>query len=81
VVLALASLPTEERVERVELNLVIGYADVDAVQRLAREMDLIVIHEDYGADVRYRLAVPASEVDEVERRIADLTRGDGKLTT
>lgn len=77
--LALESLPTEDRVERVLADLEIGYPDVDAVQRLIQEMELVVLDEEYGAEVRYRLGVPMDEVDEVERRVADLTRGEASL--
>lgn len=79
VVLALESLPTEEKVERVGVDLAIGYPDVDAVQHLIREMELVVLDEEYGVEVRYRLGVPTDEVDEVEGRVADLTRGEASL--
>lgn len=73
--LALASLPTEEKVERAEISITIGYAYVDAVQRLLAEHDVVVGGEDYGADVRYECGVPVDEVDSLEARLTDLTRG------
>lgn len=79
VVHALQALPTEERVERVQAMLTLGYAHVDAAQRLMQEMDLQVEDEEYGAEVRYRLGVPATEVENLAARIADLTRGEGEL--
>ena len=81
VVLALELLPTEEKVERVEVEVTIGYPDVDGAQRLIEEMDLHVLDEAYGADVRYRLGVPVDEVDALRRRVADLTRGAGTVET
>ncbi len=75
----LESLPTEERVERVLLDVTIGYADVDGVQRLIDELDLAVEAEEYGTDVRYRLGVPRDSVDGLRARLADLTRGDARV--
>lgn len=72
---ALASLPTEEKVERVDVLLTLGYADVDAVQRLLEELDIVVEAEEYGADVRYRCGVPVDDLDELAARVTDLTRG------
>lgn len=80
VVRALESLPMEEKVERVPVDLEIGYPEVDAVQRLIEDMELVVIVEEYGAVVRYRLGVPVSGLDEVRRRVADITRGEARVS-
>jgi len=77
--LLLEDLPTEERVDRVVVDVVAGYADVDGLQRLMAEMDVVVTEEDYGADVRYRCAVPASDLEHFTKRFADLTRGEGRV--
>lgn len=77
--LALESLPTEERVDRVALDVTVGYAEVDALQRLTAELDVVVEEEEYGASVRYRCAVPASDLERFRRSVADLTRGDGRV--
>ena len=79
VVLALESLPTEEKVERESLDITVGYPDVDAIQRLVGELALPVEEEAFGADVRYRVGVPVEEVEAVVRRVADLTRGAGRV--
>jgi uncharacterized YigZ family protein len=79
VVLGLESLPTEEKVERVAMDLTVGYPDVDAVQRLIHEAELPILDEAFDARVRYRLGVPIEEVDVLRRRVADLTRGAGSL--
>lgn len=73
--LVLETLPTEERVERTTLAVTVGYADVDALQRLVSEMDVVVESEEYGADVRYRCAVPEHVVDAFRRALADATHG------
>ena len=79
VVLGLSTLPTEEKVERVAMDLTVGYPEVDAVQRLIRDAELPILGETFGAEVRYRLGVPVEEVEALRRRVADLTRGGGTL--
>ena len=79
VVAALESLPTEERVDRVEVRLVVGYPDVDGVQRLVQQMELVVLDEAYGSEVRCLLGVPDDDVGELRRRVADLTAGRGRV--
>ncbi|MCG6990105.1 MAG: YigZ family protein [Gemmatimonadetes bacterium] len=77
--LALEDLPTEERVERVALNVTVGYADVDALQRIMGDMDVVVEAEEYGAEVRYRCAVAGPDVDAFSRAVADATHGRGRV--
>lgn len=77
--LALESLPRAEKVERIVRVVVVGYPDLDALQKVMDELDLEVLDEDYGAEVRYRLGVPSDEVDELIRRVADATRGTGRV--
>lgn len=77
--LALASLPTEERVDRVRVEVRVGYADVDALQRLLTELEALVEAEEYGADVRYLCAVPEAALETLRRAVADLTRGEGSV--
>ena len=74
---ALAGLPTERRVERVALEVTVAYAHVDAVRRLAGELEAVVEEEAYGEAVRYRLAVPSGRVDLLHAGVADATAGAG----
>jgi len=76
--LVLASLPTEEKVERVTVEVVVAYPDVDAVQRLIAEMEAVVEAEEYGAEVRYRCGVPQPSVEAFRRALAEVTRGQGR---
>ena len=77
--LVLASLPTEERVDRITVDVTVGYAEVDALQRLTAELDVVVEDEEYGASVRYRCAVPDDDLARFRKAVADLTRGDGTV--
>lgn len=76
---ALESLPIEEKVERTTVLVTVGYADVDALQRLIQEHEVLVEHEEYGADVRYRCAVAAPDLERFARAVADATRGGGRV--
>lgn len=78
--LALEELPTEEHVDRVELAVVVGYADVEVLQRLVGGMDVVVEAEEYGTDVRYRCAVAVCDADAFTRAVADATRGGARVT-
>jgi uncharacterized YigZ family protein len=77
--LALESLPREERVDRITVDVTLGYPEVDALQRLTAELDVVVEDEEYGASVRYRCAVPDSDLERFRKAVADVTRGDGTV--
>jgi len=79
VTLALGSLPTRERVARVWLEVIVGYPEVDALQRLLDELEVVVEGEDYGAEVRYRCGVPEGVEARFRRKVADLTGGRGRI--
>jgi uncharacterized YigZ family protein len=76
---ALESLPTEEKVRRTEVSVTVAYPWVDGLQRLLDEVEAVVTDEAYGAEVRYRVQVPAERVEELRARVADLTSGDGSV--
>jgi putative IMPACT (imprinted ancient) family translation regulator len=67
------------KVERVSLCVTVSYPEVDGMQRLIDEMELIVLGEEFSAEVRYELGVPTTEADELRRRVGDLTRGSGQV--
>jgi len=71
----LAALETVERVERVPVDVTLGYPDVDALRRLVAERDIVVEEEEYGPEVRYRLAVPAPDLEAFGRALADASQG------
>lgn len=77
--LALESLPTEMRVERVPVRITVGYPEVDALQRLVEELDVQIEGEEYGAEVRYDGAAPAGAVERLRQAVAEMTRGAGRV--
>ncbi len=77
--LVLESLPTEERVDRLRVQVTVGYAEVAALQRLAADLEVLVETEEYGADVRYVCAVPEPALEGFRGAVSDLTRGEGRV--
>ena len=77
--LALQELPRVEKVERVRVDVHVGYADVDALQKVAAEWDVLVEEDEYGADVRYRCAVPVTSLAGFTHAVADATRGSAEV--
>jgi uncharacterized YigZ family protein len=71
----LTSLPTEERVERARLSVQVDYPEVDALRRLASDWGVVVQDEEYGAAVRYLLAVPAPDLAAFKAAAARATQG------
>jgi putative IMPACT (imprinted ancient) family translation regulator len=76
---ALQSLPTAWRVERISFVVTLGYADVDAVQHLIEAHDVVIEEEEYGADVRFRCAVPATDAAAFRSAVFEATRGGAGL--
>ena len=73
----LESLPTEERVERITLQVVVEYGSVDALHRLLEEAEALVESEDYGEKVEYQIAVPREHAETLAEAVAGITRGRG----
>ena len=73
--LVLGSLPTVEKVERVRVSVTVGYPEIDALRRLLAERDVVVEEEEYGAEVRYSLAVPAPDLEGFRETLAELSQG------
>lgn len=76
---ALAELEVESKIERARVEIVVGYAHVDALQRLLDAMDGVQVEERYGGEVRYVVDLPELRFAAFERALADLTQGEGRL--
>ncbi len=77
---ALESMPRAERIEVVEMTAHFAYAAIDNVRQLlsAHEADLLV--EKYGAEVTYRVRLPAAQVPAMEAALLDVTRGQARVS-
>ncbi|TVR59314.1 MAG: DUF1949 domain-containing protein [Gemmatimonadales bacterium] len=75
--LALASLPTILRVDRTRVWVEVAYPAVDPLLRHLDELGAVKEEEVYGARVRLLVAVPDRALDDLIRRVADWTAGDG----
>ena len=73
--LALATLPTIERVPTTELTLVVSYSAVTPLQRALPEFEAAVFDEEYAVDVTYRLKLPVAQVEPLRAHVIELTNG------
>lgn len=78
--LALESMPRAERVEYAELTVVIGYANISALQQMLSRFEAEVVTHEYGADVRYVLRAPVMQVTALESALRDATRGQARFS-
>ena len=77
--LLLQTLPTELKIKRVRINVRVAYPHVENLQRLLEDLEALVEHEDYGEEVRYQIAVPATTLETLREQLAQLTSGEGVL--
>lgn len=77
--LALDSLPTTLRVERLRVRVEVDYPAVDPLLRHLGEIGAEKEEEVYGASVSLVAAVPKAQLSELERRVADWTSGRGRV--
>jgi uncharacterized YigZ family protein len=72
---ALATLPLTWRVDRVSLTVGVEYTVVAPVRQLFEQLEVEVHSDAYAEMVSYTVAVARDRVAELERALADLTRG------
>jgi uncharacterized YigZ family protein len=76
--LALDSLPTRERVERVTLVITVDYDVVTPLKRLLEEEGALGLGEEYGARAAFTVAVPKEREEAIREAVSGRTRGQGK---
>ncbi|TVP50056.1 MAG: YigZ family protein [Gemmatimonadales bacterium] len=77
---ALATLPRSERVSRVALRIRVAYGANDPLRRLLEALEAKVVNDEFGTEVVVDVAVPEANVEELVRRLADLTSGLGEIS-
>lgn len=72
---ALATLPTEERVDTVTVSFSVGYMHVGAVQQRLPEVNAEVLQQDFGVEAQFVLRLPRVDLPVLSNHIGNLTRG------
>ncbi len=68
-----------ERVHRSTVWVAVDYAQRDPMVRMAERMDAVLLDEEYGADVRLKMAVPSRQLGEFRHAVAEVTGGRGVI--
>ena len=73
--LALATLPTVERVPSATLDLVVDYAAITPLQRMLPAYEATIVSQEFGVDAGYRIKLPLEQVDAFQAALLELTNG------
>jgi uncharacterized YigZ family protein len=76
---ALETLPLAERVEMVELALVVDYGRLSALQQLFTAFEVEVLSQAFDTDARYRVQLPDSQVEGFRTAVLEATRGQVRI--
>lgn len=74
--LALAALPVAQHMTMAEMEVVVAYSGVTPLLRLLPQFEAKSLHEHYGANVSYRLRLPADRTAALAEALTALTNGD-----
>jgi uncharacterized YigZ family protein len=77
---ALLTMPRAERVEYVELDVAVDYAQLAAVHHLLPACEAEVLSERYLDGVTYHLRLPSTEAERFTALLGDATRGQARVT-
>lgn len=76
---ALETLPRGRKINRERVRIEVGYAAVDALFRALAELDGVREEEDFGETARIVAAVPVDRIPDLERAVAEMTGGSGRI--
>jgi putative IMPACT (imprinted ancient) family translation regulator len=71
----LASLPTEMRVDTVQVTFAVGYAHIGAVQQLLPSLEAEVTAQEFAVEAQFTVQLPRTEAPALEAQLQNLTRG------
>ena len=77
---ALLTLPTRDRVERVEISLAIGYGQLSATQQLLPALEAEVVDQRFEVGVVLTIRLPSTRLAELRTAVADATRGEARFS-
>ena len=75
----LAILPTEEKIDRRELSIVLPYAAYEPARRLIAAHAGSMLEETFAADVALRILLPLVELTAFAAELGELTAGQARL--
>lgn len=78
---ALTMLPTVERVPTALLDIVIDYTAITPFQRLTPNFEAVIVAQEFGLDVTYRVRLPCIQINAFRAAIAELTNGQALVET
>jgi len=77
--LALAELPTAERIPSAELDIVVDYSILTPIQRILSEYEAHILNEEFAAEITLRIKMPIEQVNGFRQTITDMTNGDALI--
>ncbi len=72
---ALQTLPTLERVPKLELTVVVEYAAITPLRRILPDFEAAIVAEEFGADVTLSILLPQAQASAFTQAVTDLTHG------
>lgn len=72
---ALQEMSLTYRVQYAALAVTLNYASVSSFKLLLPDYEVLVVQEDFGKDVTFRLKLPVEHVASFKRSVGDLTHG------
>jgi uncharacterized YigZ family protein len=77
--LALKTLERKEKVDTVQIAVMVDYATVTPLKRILPDFEAETLAEDYAVDVTYTLELPASQVEPFTAAVTSLTNGQALI--
>ncbi len=77
--LALADLPTVERVPKSRLEVVLDYSAITQFKRMLPEHEATILHEDYAVDATFLVELPSEHVARFSEAVMALTNGQALI--
>ncbi|MGI8508197.1 MAG: YigZ family protein [Gemmatimonadaceae bacterium] len=78
---ALATLPRIERIEWLDLTIILDYTSIATVRRLLPAYEAELVSEEYGNEVHFHLRVPASQTISLQSALLDATQGQMRVVS
>ncbi|HOG28957.1 MAG TPA: YigZ family protein [Vicinamibacterales bacterium] len=76
---ALAALAVAERIDYLSLTAVVDYASLSALQQACAACEGEILRQEFAADVRVRLRLPAGRAGEFRSALLNATRGRARV--